>query len=118
MLRTSSSVLSAGSSDVSGTPDTDENLGSGSMFSPCSPITRALIESREWPVASCMNWRNLDRSSIPPMPSTLLRSSPDALYATYAMGSSGFVTGTRTAPGACRPTLPATSLTIPELIFR
>ena len=49
------------------------NIDNGNIFSPCSPITSALIESRECPVASWINCLNLDKSSIPPIPNTLVK---------------------------------------------
>ena len=47
VLTINSSSFSFGRNEDNGIPDTDENLGNGNMFSPCSPITNALIESRE-----------------------------------------------------------------------
>ena len=60
-------------------PETEENLGSGNMFSPCSPITKALIESLECPVVSWINCLNRDKSNIPPIPNTLLLSNSETL---------------------------------------
>src|ERR687897_2654766 len=43
-------ICSGDKNVVNGIPDIEENLGRGSMFSPCSPITIALMEPREYPV--------------------------------------------------------------------
>ncbi len=115
---TSSSNFSFGRNDDNGIPETEENLGKGNMFSPCSPITSALIESRECPVASWINCLNLDKSSIPPIPNTLLLSNPDTLYVMYAIGSNGLVTGIIIESSAYFFTFSTTLFTIDALIFK
>ena len=112
-----SSSFSFASIVGNGIPETVANLVNGNMFSPCSPITNAFVDSREYPVASCMNCLNRDKSNIPPIPKTLLLSNPEVLYAICAIGSSGFVTGIIIASSANFFMLPTTSFTTPALIF-
>ena len=101
---------------VSGTPPTEVNLGSGSMFSPCSPMTRAMMEERETPSLADRTCLKRERSRIPPMPTTRFFGNPVALSTTRFMTSIGLVTVMIMESGAFFATSFATELIIPAFL--
>ena len=64
-----------------------------------------------------MNCLNRDRSSMLPIPTIRSLENPDTLYAAYAIGSRGFVTGTIIESAACLRMFSTTLFTMPAFIF-
>ncbi len=82
-------------SSVSGIPETPLSRTSGTMVSPCPPITTAVTFSTETFSSCAMNVRKRALSSTPAIPTTRFLLNFDTHSAACAMASSGFVTTMR-----------------------
>ena len=103
---------SGGISCAPGMPPTDEQLGSGTIVSPCPPSSIARTSSTLTPSSRAMNARNRAVSSTPAWPSTRRGGKPVACNARCTIASSGLLTTMTIASGLVPLTCSATAATI------